>query len=82
MKQYNRHDRRPRPHALLPREHYAYKERSHSWKPKMAFDNEASARNFLYSRYRNPELCSVYECPICHKWHISTLPQGSAESKE
>lgn len=80
MKRHNSNDKRPRPHALAPREHYVKKNGSR--KPKMAFDNEASATNFLYARYNHPEDMVVYRCSICGKIHISTKRKDKQDGKE
>lgn len=69
-------DKRPRPHALAPREHYTKK--GGSWKPKMSFPTEASADNYIQYRafFRNNGYIS-YECSICHAWHIGKTTDKS-----
>lgn len=63
------HDKRPRPRALLPREHYARK--GGVWKPKKAFPDEVSARNYILQHWRMmDEGYQAYECSVCHKWHV------------
>lgn len=67
MKHY--HDKRPRPHALAPREHYSKK--NGSWKPKMAFENEASCHNYIEQHsYFKKNGYVGYLCSVCNKWHI------------
>ena len=71
-KRHSANDKRPVPHALAPREHYVKK--YGSWKPKMAFENEASADNYINARsffLRNGYVS--YICRICNKWHIGKL---------
>lgn len=64
------HDKRPRPHALAPREHYVKK--NGSWKPKMAFDSEASANNWIEDhKYFKLNNAICYPCSVCGKFHIS-----------
>lgn len=72
MKRHNSNDKRPRPHALAPREHYVKK--NGSWKPKMAFSTEASADNYIQYRsfFRDNGYVS-YECSVCHMWHIGKI---------
>lgn len=38
----------------------------------MAFSNEASARNWVYSHFKAPNNTAIYLCPFCGKWHCST----------
>jgi hypothetical protein len=60
-------DKRPRAHALLPREHFAKK--NGAWKPKRAFVSELSARLYL-----STQMCAdgyqAYRCTVCGKWHV------------
>lgn len=64
-------DRRPQPHSLAPREHYVRK--GGSWKAKMSFDDEASADNWV-ALHSSPGLTwKVYECSVCHKFHLSSI---------
>lgn len=70
MKKHNSNDKRPRPHALAPREHYVKK--NGSFKPKMAFENEASALNWIEShKYFKMNNAICYPCSVCGKFHIS-----------
>lgn len=71
-KWHSANDKRPRPHAIAPREHYTYKSKSGSYKPKKSFDDEISARNWAKFHYRDPWNIVVYKCSICGKFHIST----------
>lgn len=72
MKGHRFFDKRPRERRLAPREHYVRK--GGSWKPKMSFENEASAHNWLDSHvyFRENDYCA-YECSVCHLWHIGRL---------
>lgn len=71
-KRHNSNDKRPRPHAIAPREHYTKK--GGSWKPKMVFENEASARNYIENRAFFRENGYVaYECSVCHGIHIGKI---------
>ena len=67
-------DKRPRHRSLLPREHYSKK--NGSWEPKMAFENEASAHNWIEAHgwFANNGYVA-YECSQCHKWHIGVINQ-------
>lgn len=70
IRRYN--DKRPRHKALLPREHYVKK--NGSWKPKMAFENEASAHNWIESHsWFDNNGYVAYECSQCHQWHIGFI---------
>ena len=60
-------DKRPRAHALLPREHFAKK--NGAWKPKRAFASELSARLYL-STQMCAEGYQAYRCTVCGKWHV------------
>lgn len=42
-----------------------------SWKSKIPFDNEASARNWLAIRGLDERDSKVYQCSFCGKWHVS-----------
>ena len=67
MKKRLYNDKRPRAHALLPREHYAKK--NGSWKPKRAFPSELSARLYL-STQMSADGYRTYRCTVCGKWHV------------
>lgn len=71
-RQHSANDKRPRPHALAPREHYVKK--NGSWKPKMCFENFASADNYIQHRafFRNNGYVA-YECSVCHCIHIGKV---------
>ncbi len=70
-KRHNSNDKRPRPHAIAPREHYVKK--NGSWKAKMSFPSRASANNWI-NIHSTPRLTWVcYECTICHHWHLSSI---------
>lgn len=70
MMNRNYHDKRPRPHALAPREHYVKK--NGSWKPKIGFPTEASAKNLIeVHKYFKIHNAVCYPCSVCGKWHIS-----------
>lgn len=72
MKSKRYHDKRPRPHALAPREHYVKK--NGSWKPKQVFENMASADNYIESKAFFRENGYVgYICRYCGKIHIGRL---------
>ena len=72
-------DRRPRARGMLPREHYVRKHGS--WKPKMSFENEASADNWIESRsfFREGGYVS-YLCSVCNCWHVG-LPADKRQDK-
>lgn len=70
-------DKRPVPHALAPREHYTKK--NGSWKPKMSFETEASADNWVLLHSSPGLTWRVYECPICHKYHLSSIRKEEDE---
>lgn len=73
---HNSNDKRPRPHALAPREHYVRK--NGSWKPKMAFETEASANNWIeHHPYFKNNNAVCYPCSVCGKWHISIHYDGN-----
>lgn len=72
MKRHSCNDKRPRPHAEPKRQHFYYNIRKGSYKPKKAFPDEQSARNFLHTHYVDGIYGSVYLCPFCNQWHIST----------
>lgn len=73
------HDRRPLPHSLAPREHYVM--RGGSWKPKMSFEDEASADNWV-AIHSSPGLTwRVYECSLCHKFHLSSIRKDEDEER-
>ena len=67
MKKHLYNDKRPRAHALLPREHFAKK--NGAWKPKRAFASELSARLYL-STQMCAEGYQAYRCTVCGKWHV------------
>lgn len=71
------HDKRPRERRLIPREHYCHRDGERGWKPKQAFENEASADNYIESRryFRDNNYCS-YQCTWCGKWHIGRLNEN------
>lgn len=69
----NYNDKRPRPRASAPREHYYYNGRTGSYKPKRPFENEASARNFANSRYKDLTKVVIYKCTICNQYHIHVI---------
>lgn len=73
-------DKRPRAHALLPREHYAKK--NGSWKPKRAFPSELSARLYL-STQMSADGFRVYRCTVCGKWHVGKyMKDGEADKND
>ena len=71
------HDRRPQPHCLAPREHYVM--RGGSWKPKMSFEDEASANNWVALHSSRVLTWRVYECSVCHKFHLSSIRKEEDE---
>lgn len=70
-KRHNSNDKRPQPHALRPREHYTKK--NGVWKAKMSFENEASADMWVEAHSSSRLTWKVYECSICHKFHLSSI---------
>jgi hypothetical protein len=80
MRHHNSNDKRPRTGGVAPREHYIYHRSSDTYKSKKKFENEASAWNWVNSRYRHPEEVTVYQCSICHKFHISTKQKDNGEN--
>ena len=64
-------DKRPLPHALRPREHYTKK--NGVWKAKMSFENEASANMWVEAHSLSRLTWMVYECSVCHKFHLSSI---------
>ena len=80
MKKRLYNDKRPRAHALLPREHYAKK--NGSWKPKRAFPSELSARLYL-STQMSADGYRAYRCTVCGKWHVGKYTKdGDADQNE
>lgn len=73
MMNRNYHGKRPRPHALAPREHYYFNGKTRSYKPKRSFENEASARDFANSHYRDITKVVIYKCTICNQYHIHVI---------
>lgn len=70
-------DKRPQPHGLAPREHYVRK--GGSWKAKMSFPTRASADNWV-AIHSSPILTwRVYECPVCHYFHLSSIRKDDEE---
>ena len=70
-------DRMPRRGGVAPREHYVKK--GGSWKAKMSFDDEASANNWV-ALHSSPGLTwMVYECSVCHKFHLSSIRKDNEE---
>ena len=67
LRKYN--DKRPRSNGVAPREHYVRK--GGSWKAKIAFENEASAYNWLCSRGLDNRDSRIYQCGFCGKFHVS-----------
>lgn len=78
MKKRLYNDKRPRAHALLPREHYAKK--NGSWKPKRAFLSELSARLYL-STQMSADGYQVYRCTVCGKWHVGKYTKDGEADK-
>lgn len=77
MKKRNYHDMRPRPNGVAPREHYVKK--GGRWKAKISFEDEASADNWV-AIHSSPGLTwKVYECSVCHKFHLSSMRKGDEE---
>lgn len=78
LKRRRYNDKRPRPHALAPREHYVKK--NGSWKPKVGFPTEASCNNFieLHPFFKDNGYVA-YECRVCHKWHIGRITDKGDE---
>ena len=78
MKKRLYNDKRPRAHALLPREHYAKK--NGTWKPKRAFPSELSARLYL-----STQMCAdgyrAYRCTVCGKWHVGKYTKDGETDK-
>ena len=74
-KRYN--DKRPRERRLAPREHYVKK--NGSWKPKMSFETEASANNWIAMHSSLRLTWRVYECLVCHKFHLSSIRKEEDE---
>lgn len=73
-------DKRPRPHALAPREHYVKK--NGSWKPKMEFPNIASADNYIQHRaFFRDNGYIAYECSVCHKIHIGKITDKNDDTE-
>lgn len=64
-------DKRPVEHHLAPREHYVRK--NGSWKPKMSFENEASAVNWIESHSSSRLTWRFYVCSVCGKIHLSSI---------
>lgn len=76
-KRHNPKDKRPVPHALRPREHYVKK--NGVWKAKMGFPSRASANNWI-NIHSTPRLTwRVYECSVCHKYHLSSIREEEDE---
>lgn len=75
------HDKRPRKHALVPREHFFKK--NGSWKPKMSFENEASANNWirLHHWFLDRGYTS-YRCSFCGKIHIGLDVKGEQSERK
>ena len=70
-------DKRPAPNGLAPREHYVRK--GSSWKAKMSFPSRASADNWV-NIHSSPALTwRVYECSVCHKFHLSSIRKDDEE---
>lgn len=72
MKYHRSNDKRPRERRMISREHYVRK--GVGWKPKMSFADEAMAHDWLVGHvyFRENGYC-VYECSVCHLWHIGRL---------
>nr|DAP95113.1 MAG TPA: hypothetical protein [Caudoviricetes sp.] len=70
-------DKRPVPHALRPREHYVKK--NGVWKAKMSFETEASANNWVAMHSSLRLAWRVYECSVCHKYHLSSIRKGEED---
>lgn len=70
-------DKRPVPHTLRPREHYTKK--NGVWKAKMSFETEASANNWVAIHSSLKLTWRVYECPVCHKYHLSSIRKENDE---
>ena len=70
-------DKRPRSNGVAPREHYVLK--GGSWKAKMSFPSRASADNWV-AIHSSPALTwRVYECSVCHKFHLSSIRKEDEE---
>lgn len=70
-------DKRPSPNGVAPREHYVRK--GGSWKAKMSFPSRASADNWV-AIHSSPVLTwRVYECSVCHKFHLSSIRKDNEE---
>ena len=70
-------DKRPRERRLIPREHYCHRDGERGWKPKQAFENEASADNYIESRrYFRDNGYRPYLCAWCGKWHIGRVNEN------
>lgn len=75
LRKYN--DKRPRSNGVAPREHYV--RRGCSWKAKMSFPTRASADNWV-AIHSSPALTwRVYECSVCHKFHLSSIRKDDEE---
>ena len=75
LRKYN--DKRPMPNGVAPREHYVKK--GGSWKAKMSFPSRASANNWV-AIHSSPGLTwRVYECSVCHKFHLSSIRKDDEE---
>ena len=71
------HDKKPRERRLIPREHYCHRDGERGWKPKLAFENEASADNYIESRrYFRDNGYRPYQCTWCGKWHIGRVNEN------
>lgn len=65
------HDKRPQKRFSPSPDHWTYKERSGSWKPKVAYLTEDLAWEEIRGHQDLMTLgYTAYQCNVCGKWHI------------